>query len=127
MKIRADRRVGLLLGGVILATFVALGATVALPAVDPSLDADVTELSAEEQHGQEVFRREGLWRCRAAYARETMADGEGATTPADVAGQNPVMLGLEDVGRPFGDLCGVKLSDEDAAAVEAFLDTRRGA
>jgi len=36
-KIRADRRVGLLLAGVILLTFVAIGATIALPATDKSL------------------------------------------------------------------------------------------
>jgi hypothetical protein len=121
MKIRADRRVGVLLGGVILATFVALGASVALPATDPSLDVEPVELSEEAQRGREVFRREGLWHCAAAYGRETAADGaNNSTTPADIADQNPVMLGVH----PAGELCGVRLSDEDTAAVEAFLQSR---
>jgi hypothetical protein len=122
MKIRADRRVGILLGGVLLATLVALGATVVLPATDPSLDVKDVNLTEQEVKGMEIVRREGLWQCE-AHGRETWADGEGAAKPEDVAGLNPVMLGLEVDGRG-DDYCGVKLSDDDADAVAAFFATR---
>jgi hypothetical protein len=126
MKIRADRRIGILLGGVILTTFVALGATVALPASDPSLKVDqAAELDEQAERGREIFRREGLWRCDVSYQRETTADGEGATTPADIDGQNPALLGVEVVGRSW-ESCGTKLTEDDTAAVNAFLATRAG-
>jgi hypothetical protein len=57
---------------------------------------------------------------------------EGATTPAEVAGQSPVMLGLERTtatpldAKSVADACGVKLSDDQVAAVQAFLATRPG-
>ena len=130
MNIRADRRVGLLLGGVILSTFLALGATVALPASDESLGAEDVELSEEAARGRDVYLRQALWQCNVAYARETSVDGTQAATTADqVAGVAPVMLGAERTGRDgdeVGEACGVKLPEKDASAVDAFLRTRVG-
>jgi hypothetical protein len=124
MKIRADRRVGILLGGVLLATLVAIGGTVVLPATDAALDVKDAKLSDDAQRGMEIFRKEGLWQCDTTYVRETAIDrgrtGNPATKAEQVAGQAPVMLGLEQVG----DLCGVELSESDTAAVGAFLASR---
>jgi hypothetical protein len=136
MKIRADQRIGLLLAGAVLLTFVAIGATVALPASDPSLDVEAAELSEEEAKGREVFQREGLWYCEPGYVRQTSVDrskyNADATTPEQVAGQSPVLFGLERVApqtvgsaAKLAEACGVVgLSEEDLAAVDAFLDTR---
>lgn len=136
MKIRADQRVGLLLGGVLLLAFVAIGTTVALPASDPTLQVDEAAISDAQAKGMEVFRSEGLWYCEPAYIRRTSIDrsrfGAPATTPSDVAGRSPVLLGTErlhDVTRPtaeqLAEACGVVgLSDEELAAVDAFLNAR---
>jgi hypothetical protein len=134
MKIRADQRVGLLLAGVVLLAFVALGATVVLPASDPTLDVKAVGLSKIQSKGMEIYRSEGLWYCSTAYARETGVDlvslATRATKPEDVGDQSPVMLGLERVGRAPGNAevvasdCGVELSGDEIAAVQAFLDSR---
>ncbi len=99
-RLRADRRVGILLGGVVLASFVALGASVALPASDPELQADTAERSTLEGRGMDVFRSEGCWYCHTQYRRETLVDAElgDARDPASYAGDSPVMLGHERIG-----------------------------
>jgi cbb3-type cytochrome oxidase cytochrome c subunit len=102
MKLRADRRVGLLLAGVILLTFVAIGATVALPASDSSLRGDEPEISAASERGMKVFRSEGCWYCHTQYLRnsavETGAGSQAPLSPTDYAGRSPSMLGLERFG-----------------------------
>lgn len=134
-KVRADQRVGLLLAGVVLLAFVSIGATVALPASDPSLDVKPREHAKEAAQGMEIFRREGLWYCDASYVRETAVDPartrrEDATSPEDVAGFSPVMLGIERMSEFTMDAesiaaaCGVKLSKSERLAVDTFLATR---
>lgn len=101
-RIRADRRVGLLLGGVVLLTFVAVGATVALPASDP--DVSTTEgartFDRTERRGLEIYRNEGCWYCHTQAVRTTPVDapyGEPLAAGA-YAEQSPVMLGVERIG-----------------------------
>lgn len=99
--LRADRRVGLLLAGVILLIFVAIGATVALPATDPSLDVDAAELSKDEMRGMKLFAGEGCWYCHTQYVRETKGDAAAYGQPLspDAYGDlSPSMLGLERTG-----------------------------
>ena len=130
MKIRADQRVGLLLAGVVALALVSIGATVVLPATDESLKAQTVELSAEAEKGAELYREHSLWQCNAAYSRETGVDGVGSTTPEQVGGQSPVMLGVDRLvadptsAEAIAGACGVKLSSEEVAAVGAFLATR---
>ena len=100
MKLRADRRVGLLLGGVVLLMFVAMGATIALPASESSLEGEATELSKAEERGMKVYRSEGCWYCHSQYVRDTER-GDEALDPATYSGRSPSMLGLERIG---GDL-----------------------
>lgn len=116
--IRTDQRIGLLLAGVVLLTLLGIGATVALPATDESLHTDA-ELSAEEQKGLEIYRDKGLWQCETAYSRETSVEPAPATTAEQVANSSPAMLGLEQIGD-----CGVELSDDESAAVNAFIASR---
>jgi len=73
-RIRADRRVGLLLAGVVLLAFLALGATVALPASDPALDAKPLKVSPEEAKGMDIYRSEGCWYCENGLVRGTSDD-----------------------------------------------------
>lgn len=122
-RIRADRRVGLLLAGVVLLTFVALGASVALPATDPSLDVKPTELSAEAERGMKVYRSEGCWYCHTQYVRQTGSDADLGEPlgPESYADMSPSMLGIERVG---GDLTHVDLQPD--ALVEALKDHGRG-
>lgn len=125
--LRADRRIGLLLGGVMLLAFVAIGATVALPASDPALDVEAAELSEQARAGMELYRTEGLWQCHAPYTRHTAVDGAGATTAEDIGNLSPAMLGLErtsdaTTAESIAAACGVGgLSSEDLAAIDAFL------
>jgi len=99
LKLRADRRVGLLLGGVVLLMFVAMGATIALPASDSSLQGEATELSEAEERGMKVYRSEGCWYCHSQYVRDSEGgDGNEPSDPAAYAGRSPSMLGLERVG-----------------------------
>ncbi len=116
MKLRADRRVGLLLGGVVLLMFVAIGATIALPASDSSLEGDATVLSAAEERGMKVYRSEGCWYCHSQYVRDTERSGDEPLDSAAYSGRSPSMLGLERVG---GDLThGPAL---DGSALTEFL------
>lgn len=98
--LRVDQRAGLLLGGVIFATFVALGAAVALPASDPDLVAEDKNLSPLEERGMEVFRGEGCWYCHTQYLRNTATDVELGEPlgPDAYAGLSPAMLGHERIG-----------------------------
>ncbi len=102
-RLRVDRRAGLLLGGVLLASFVALGASVALPAADPELKGEARDLSRLEARGMKVYANEGCWYCHTQYVRETAIDAElGKPLGADgYAGASPAMLGNERIG---GDL-----------------------
>ncbi len=144
MKLRADRRVGLLLAGVVLLMFVAIGATIALPASDSAIQGDPAERSAAEARGMKVYRSEGCWFCHTQYVNESAAGAGKAKPldPAEYAGRSPSMLGVERVG---GDLthgsaltgsalteflAGGKdghsppygyLSDEDLEALTAYL------
>ena len=99
-ELRADRRIGLLLAGVILLSFVSIATTIALPASDPALEAKPRELTAEQMHGMDVFKAEGCWYCHTSYVRETRADkqlGEPLDAKA-YAGMSPSMLGSERDG-----------------------------
>ncbi|MGH2760006.1 MAG: cbb3-type cytochrome c oxidase subunit II [Actinomycetota bacterium] len=117
-RVRVDQRAGLLMGGVVFATFVALGAAVALPAGDPELAADARDLSPLEERGMTVFRSEGCWYCHTQYLRNTAGDvalGE-PLGPDAYAGASPAMLGHERIGP---DLLTVGFTD--AAGVIAYL------
>ncbi len=98
MKLRADRRVGLLLGGVVLLMFVAIGATIALPATDSSLKGEATELSEAEERGMKVYRSEGCWYCHSQYVRDTERGGDEPLDAAAYSSRSPSMLGLERIG-----------------------------
>jgi cbb3-type cytochrome oxidase cytochrome c subunit len=98
-KLRADRRVGLLLAGVILLTFVAIGATVALPAGDKTLKAKhPAKVSASEARGMRVFRSEGCWYCHTSYDRDTKTEPGKALPASAYDGRSPSMLGFERIG-----------------------------
>lgn len=119
-RVRADQRVGLLLGGVLLATFVALGSSVALPSADPDLEGESQDLSRLEARGMDVYRAEGCWYCHTMYVRETTVDGE-LGEPLDAgayAGSSPSMLGLERIG---SDLTHYGARSGRAAEVLGFL------
>jgi cbb3-type cytochrome oxidase cytochrome c subunit len=141
LKLRADRRVGLLLGGVILLMFVAMGATIALPASDSSLEGETTELPAAEKRGMKIYRSEGCWYCHSQYVRDTEAVDE-PLDPAAYSDRSPSMFGLERIGPDLRGgptltgsaltefLAGGKdghappygyLSDEDLEALTAYL------
>jgi cbb3-type cytochrome oxidase cytochrome c subunit len=117
-RLRVDQRAGLLMGGIVFATFVALGAAVALPASDPDLAADVKDLSPLEERGMKVYRGEGCWYCHTQYLRNTEGDvamGE-PLGPEGYAGASPAMLGHERIGP---DLLSVRFTD--AADLMAYL------
>jgi cbb3-type cytochrome oxidase cytochrome c subunit len=99
-KLRADQRVGLLLAGVVLLSFVSIATTIALPASDPDLRTSPRKLSSQQQHGMQVFKAEGCWYCHTSYVRETSADKAlGKPLSAkDYAGVSPSMLGVERDG-----------------------------
>lgn len=119
-KIRADRRIGLLLAGVILLTFVAIGATIALPATDKSLRTKPVAMTAARAHGMKVFTAEGCWYCHTGYVRTTATDASlGKPLSAKAyAGMSPALLGLERMG---GDLTYLKTRFPDAASLIAYL------
>lgn len=101
---RPDRRLGVVLGGVVLLAFAAVGATVVLPATDPALsetsDASRSFGSLEER-GMELYRAEGCWYCHTQQVREgARADallGE-PLAPGDDAEQDPALLGQVRIG-----------------------------
>jgi hypothetical protein len=59
-KIRADRRIGLLLGGILLLAVLSIGATVALPASDKTVATKQHKLNAQELRGKKLFKSEGF-------------------------------------------------------------------
>jgi cbb3-type cytochrome oxidase cytochrome c subunit len=118
-RLRVDRRLGLLLGGVLLASFVALGSSVALPSADPDLKVDAKELSRLERRGMKVYASEGCWYCHTQYLRSSAVDtklGE-PLGPEAYAGASPVMLGHERIGPDLTQ----GLSFKDAASLIAYL------
>jgi cbb3-type cytochrome oxidase cytochrome c subunit len=119
--LRADRRVGLMLAGIVLLAFVALGTTVVLPATDPSVEAQPRQLSAEELRGMRIYRAEGCWYCHTGYVRETTVDSAlgDASDPARLGGLSPAMLGAERTGP---DLSAVGTRFADPAALVAYLE-----
>jgi cytochrome c oxidase cbb3-type subunit II len=123
--IRADQRLGLILGGAVLLTFVSLGATVALPAADPDVRAAATSrLSDAERSGMRVYASEGCWYCHTMNVRSTPSDAifGSATEPNAYAGQNPALIGVERVGP---DLSHVGSRYDSASEVIALLRDAR--
>ena len=119
-SMRADRRVGLLLAGVVLLSFVSIASTIALPATDPALEAKPRELTAQQKHGMDVFKAEGCWYCHTSYVRETRADS-ALGKPLDAkayAGMSPSMLGAERAGP---DLTYLHTRFADASDLAAYL------
>jgi cytochrome c oxidase cbb3-type subunit II len=120
-SIRADRRFGLLLAGIVLLSFVSIAATVVLPAADPALQAKPRDLDAREAHGMKVYKAEGCWFCHTGYVRETSVD-KPLGKPLDAkayAGLSPSMLGTERVGP---DLTSLSTRFSDAASLIAYLE-----
>jgi cbb3-type cytochrome oxidase cytochrome c subunit len=88
------------MGGIVFASFIALGAAVALPSGDPELAADAKDLSPLEERGMTVYRNEGCWYCHTQYRRNNGVDvqlGE-PLGPDAYAGASPAMLGHERIG-----------------------------
>ena len=101
ISLRADRRVGLLLAGVVFLTFVAVGATVALPASDPAVRGTAKpNLSRLAMRGTAVYRNEGCWYCHTQDVRNTPVDAPfGKPTSARAyAGRSPALIGSERIG-----------------------------
>lgn len=100
-RLRLDRRVGLLLGGILLANILALGGSVALPAADPELGGEAEALSRLEARGLEVYRNEGCWYCHTQYLRNTHTDAVSKTPlgPDAYLGLSPAMFGHERIGQ----------------------------
>ena len=100
--IRADRRIGLLLAGVVFFGFVAVGATVALPASDPAVRATNSgpKMSKLAAHGLKVYKSEGCWYCHTQDVRNTPVDAPYGkpTKAAAYAGLSPVPIGFERIG-----------------------------
>jgi cbb3-type cytochrome oxidase cytochrome c subunit len=121
-RLRVDRRAGLLLAGVLVGGFLALGGSVALPASDPALSGEAPERSRLEARGMEVYRNEGCWYCHTLYRRSTATDSAaGAPLPPDAyLGLSPAMLGHERTGP---DLTG---PSGDEAGLVAYLRDPRG-
>jgi cbb3-type cytochrome oxidase cytochrome c subunit len=119
---RADRRVGLLLAGILLLTFVAIAATVALPATDPAVRSTkgARAFKGDAARGMLVYRNEGCWYCHTQYVRETAQDKTYGKplSAATYANQSPALLGLERLGP---DLTHVAARFADADALVAFL------
>ena len=120
-ELRADRRIGLLLAGVVLLTFVSIATTIALPASDEELRAEPRELTAQQTDGMRIFQAEGCWYCHTSYVRETQADKAlGKPLAAkDYAGLSPSMLGAESDGP---DLTYLHTRFASAADLVAYLD-----
>lgn len=100
--IRADRRVGLLMAGIVFATFVSIGATIALPASDPDVSADkgARIFEGDAARGMKVYRNEGCWYCHTQAVRNTPIDdvyGKPLAASA-YAELSPVLIGLDRIG-----------------------------
>lgn len=117
---RSDRRVGLMLAGIVLLVFVAIGTTIVLPATDPAVEAKPRELSADEMRGMRVYRAEGCWYCHTGNVRGTSVDAAlgDRSDAARYAGLSPAMLGVERIGP---DLSNVATTFTDPAALAAYL------
>ena len=102
VQIRADRRVGLLLAGIVFFGFVAVGATVALPASDPAVRATTSgaKLSTLAAKGLKVYQSEGCWYCHTQDVRNTPVDAPygKALKASAYAGLSPVPVGFERIG-----------------------------
>jgi cbb3-type cytochrome oxidase cytochrome c subunit len=126
-KIRADRHVGLLLAGVMVLAFVAIGATIALPATDASIRSnDPHELTAEQLRGMEIYRAEGCGYCHTQYVRTTRGDAVlGKPLSArSYDGSSPAMLGIERVGPDLTHVAGLSadlISDHGDAMSLSYL------
>lgn len=100
---RPERRVGLLVGGVMLLAFLALGMTVVVPATDPDVrdeTENVRHYGALEEQGRRIYRSEGCWYCHTQQVRDTPVDdvyGE-PLEDGDYAGDEPALLGFERRG-----------------------------
>jgi cytochrome c oxidase cbb3-type subunit II len=116
-RLRADRRVGLLLVGILLLTFVALGATVALPAADPAVRSTkgARTYAGAAHQGMIVYRNEGCWYCHTQYVRDTAQDKiNGKPLAASAyANQSPPLLGLERIGPDLTHVAG-RFANADA-------------
>lgn len=150
-RIRADRRVGLLLGGAVLFVFVSLAATVILPATDPALsepsaeraldryetshiadrlagelegEPDESDVIAALREGMTVYRTEGCWYC---HTQQVRPSDEGLGEPlaaGDYELQDPSLLGSVRVGP---DLTHVGSRYGDATELTSLLrDPRAG-
>jgi len=97
VKIRADRRVGLMLGAVLLLTFVAVAVTVALPASDKAVATKSRKLSAAEQSGLRIYRSEGCWFC-AATTTKTTGQSQASLSTSSYAGRSPSFIGIDRSG-----------------------------
>ena len=86
-----------MLGGVLLLTFVAIGATIALPASDPSVAAKTPSLSAAEARGLRLYRSEGCWFC-AATTTKAKGQSQSTLSTSSLAGRSPSFLGIERTG-----------------------------
>jgi cytochrome c oxidase cbb3-type subunit 2 len=102
LRIRADRRIGLLLAGVVFFAFISVGATVALPAADPAVRATTTapKMSKLAAHGLIVYRNEGCMYCHTQDVRSTPVDAPFGkpTTAKAYSGLSPVPIGVERIG-----------------------------
>lgn len=103
-RLGEDRRLGLVLAGVVLLAFAAVGATIVLPATDPALgetsDAARAFGSVEEQ-GMEIYKAEGCWYCHTQQVRDgARADGllGEPLAPGDYDEQDPTLLGRVRIG-----------------------------
>jgi cbb3-type cytochrome oxidase cytochrome c subunit len=96
-KLRADRRIGLMLGGVLLLTFAAIAVTIALPASDPSIATKARTLSAAEARGARIYRAEGCWFC-AATTTKAKGQSQATISTSSYAGRSPSFLGIERTG-----------------------------
>lgn len=130
-RIRSDRRAGLLLGGVAFAIFVAIGATIAVPAADPEVRASEAARTFEEseRRGFEIYRNEGCWYCHTQSVRTTPVDdpyGE-PLEPGTYADQSPVMIGAERLGPDLAHVGSRYASAADLIAIlrEPRSDGRR--
>jgi cbb3-type cytochrome oxidase cytochrome c subunit len=119
-RVRADRRIGVLLGGVVLLAFVAIATTIILPATDPAVEAKARDLTAQQVAGMKVYRAEGCWYCHTGYVRETAVDTAlgKPLDPKAYGGTAPSMLGLERIGP---DLTHVDARFANGADLAAYL------
>ena len=124
--LRADRRVGLLLAGVVFLAFVAIGGAVALPAADPDAigQRPATRLSPLASRGMDVYRNEGCWYCHTQSVRNTPIDAPygSPTTARTFAQQSPPLIGAERIGP---DLAHVGSRFANAADLRQVLTRRR--